>query len=190
MHVRAIVCTVLYDGRALTTVARLHRMNIKYKRYRSRRGWVFVLRLSLLSRFPSAVYIFVGRVIAHERCTPNGRGQEPRIIAIIIVSVCNGISTVFLMIHFSMGVDGLKSLICRKDQEEFNLLVKVRSFFLSSVWEEIDCKEDCKEREQRIVVPWESKGKRKKKRMFAKKGNFRRDIYIVYHSRLCSHFVS
>lgn len=38
MHVRAIVCTVLYDGRALTTVARLHRMNIKYKRYRSRRG--------------------------------------------------------------------------------------------------------------------------------------------------------
>lgn len=186
MHVRAIVCTVLYDGRALTTVARLHRMNIKYKRYRSRRGWVFVLRLSLLSRFPSAVYIFVGRVIAHERCTPNGRGQEPRIIAIIIVSVCNGISTVFLMIHFSMGVDGLKSLICRKDQEEFNLSVKVRSFFLSSVWEEIDCKE----REQRIVVPWESKGKRKKKRMFAKKGNFRRDIYIVYHSRLCSHFVS
>lgn len=90
------------------------------------------------------------------------------------------------MIHFSMGVDGLKSLICRKDQEEFNLSVKVRSFFLSSVWEEIDCKE----REQRIVVPWESKGKRKKKRMFAKKGNFRRDIYIVYHSRLCSHFVS
>lgn len=53
MHVRAIVCTVLYDGRALTTVARLHRMNIKYKRYRRRRGGCS-FSASLLSRFPSS----------------------------------------------------------------------------------------------------------------------------------------
>lgn len=94
MHVRAIVCIVLYDGRALTTVARLHRMNIKYKRYRSKRGRrVFVLSpFALPLALRLIVYIFAGRVIAHERCTPTARGQEPRIIAIIIVSVCNGIS--------------------------------------------------------------------------------------------------
>lgn len=74
---------------------------------------MFVLRLSpfALPLVRSAVYIFVGRVIAHERCTPTGRDQEPRIIAIIIVSVCNGISTyarVFLMVHsLSQRLDGL-----------------------------------------------------------------------------------
>ena len=65
---RATVCTVLYDDRALTTVARLYRMNIKYKRYRS-------LSLSLSLSF-SLSLTFVGRVIAHEQRRPAGATTE------------------------------------------------------------------------------------------------------------------
>lgn len=69
MHVRAIVCTVLYDGRALTTVARLHRMNIKYiyKRYLKRGG-------SSLSAFLSPFALRpIGRVYLRGPCNrPRG----------------------------------------------------------------------------------------------------------------------